>query len=166
MKEYQDLDFEFGDERLVGQQLAKEHIERLMGSGRISHAYLFSGPAGVGKTAFALAFAEVLNGIDHLTNLGNQAFSKKSTWFTHPDIHVFIPVPTSFTIDELRLRLEMLKKDPYEIVDFSLRPSITDESSSKNLRAFYPIDYFHEEIRPKAFLKPNEGRKTVIIMTG
>ncbi len=60
----------------------------------------------------------------------------------------------------------MLKKDPYEIVDFSLRPSITDESSSKNLRAFYPIDYFHDEIRPKAFLKPNEGRKTVIIMTG
>lgn len=166
MTEYQDLDFTFGDERLVGQQLAKEHIERLVSSGRISHAYLFSGPSGVGKTAFALAFAELLNGIDHLTNLGDQAFSKKSTWFTHPDIHVFIPVPTSFTVDELRLRLEMLKKDPYEIVDFSLRPSITDESSSKNLRAFYPIDYFHEEIRPKAFLKPNEGRKTVIIMTG
>ncbi len=166
MTEYQDLDFTFGDERLVGQHLAKEHIERLVASGRISHAYLFSGPSGVGKTAFALAFAELLNGIDHLTNLGDQAFSKKSTWFTHPDIHVFIPVPTSFTVEELRLRLEMLKKDPYEIVDFSLRPSITDESSSKNLRAFYPIDYFHEEIRPKAFLKPNEGRKTVIIMTG
>ena len=166
MTEYQDLDFTFGDERLVGQHLAKEHIERLVASGRISHAYLFSGPSGVGKTAFALAFAELLNGINHLTNLGDQAFSKKSTWFTHPDIHVFIPVPTSFTVDELRLRLEMLKKDPYEIVDFSLRPSMTDESSSKNLRAFYPIDYFHEEIRPKAFLKPNEGRKTVIIMTG
>lgn len=166
MTEYQDLNFEFGDRRLVGQQLAKEHIERLVASGRISHSYLFSGPSGVGKTAFTLAFAEVLNGISHLTDLGNQAFSKKSSWFTHPDIHVFIPVPTSVTIEELRLRLEMLKKDPYEIVDFSLRPSVTDESSSKNLRAFYPIDYFHDEIRPKAFLKPNEGRKTVIIMTG
>ncbi|NGP76868.1 AAA family ATPase [Balneolaceae bacterium YR4-1] len=166
MTDYQDLNFEFGDERLVGQQLAKEHIERLMTSGRVSHSYLFSGPSGVGKTAFALAFAEVLNGISHLTNLGDQTFSKKSSWFTHPDIHVFIPVPTSVTIEELRLRLEMLKKDPYEIVDFSLRPSMTDESSSKNLRAFYPIDYFHDEIRPKAFLKPNEGRKTVIIMTG
>lgn len=166
MTAYEDLDFDFGDERLVGQQLAKEHIERLIASGRISHSYLLSGPSGVGKTAFALAFAEVLNGISHLTNLRNQAFSKKSSWFTHPDIHVFIPVPTSVTIEELRLRLEMLKKDPYEIVDFSLRPSITDESSSKNLRAFYPIDYFHDEIRPKAFLKPNEGRKTVIIMTG
>lgn len=166
MTNYQDMNINFGDERLVGQHLAKEHIERIISSGRISHAYLFSGPSGIGKTAFALAFAEVLNGIDNLTSLGDHAFSKKSSWFTHPDIHVFIPVPTSVTVDELRLRLEMLKKDPYEIVDFSLRPSITDESSSKNLRAFYPIDYFHDEIRPKAFLKPNEGRKTVIIMTG
>lgn len=166
MTDYQDLNFNFGDQRLVGQQLAREHLERVISSGRISHAYLFSGPSGVGKTAFALAFAEILNGINHLTGLGNQTFSKKSSWFTHPDIHVFLPVPTSVTIEELRLRLEMLKKDPYEIVDFSLRPSIADENSSKNLRAFYPIDYFHEEIRPKAFLKPNEGRKTVIIMTG
>lgn len=165
MTNYQDLKFNFGDQRLVGQQLAKEHLERLIGSGRISHSYLFSGPSGVGKTAFALAFAEILNGISHLTNLGDQRFSKKSSWFTHPDIHVFLPVPTSVTIEELRMRLEMLKKDPYEVVDFSLRPSMTDENSSKNLRAFYPIDYFHEEIRPKAFLKPNEGRKTVIIMT-
>src|SRR5699024_2314242 len=29
----------------------------------------------------------------------------------------------------------------------------------------YPIDYFQDEIRPKAFLKPNEGKKTVIILT-
>lgn len=159
-------DLHFGDRRLVGQKLAKEHIERIIDSGRISHAYLFSGPSGVGKTAFALAFAEVLNGIDHLTDLGNGKFSKKPSWFHHPDIHMFLPVPSNITVDELRERLELLKKDPYEIVDFSLRPSVTDDSNSKNLSAFYPIDYFQEEIRPKAFLKPHEGRKTVIIMTG
>ena len=166
MTDYQDLDFDFGDRRLVGQSLAKEHIQRIIGSGRISHSYLFSGPKGVGKTAFALAFAEVINGVNHLTDLGNQKFSKKSSWFTHPDIHTFLPVPTNVTVDELRERLELLKEDPYEVVDFSLRPSLTDDESSKNKQAFYPIKYFHEEIRPKAFLKPNEGRKTVIIMTG
>lgn len=166
MSHFKNLRINFGNRRLVGQQLAKEHLQRIVGSGRISHAYLFSGPSGVGKTAFALAFAEILNGINHFTDLGEQQFSKKSSWFTHPDIHVFLPVPTSVTVDELRERLEMLRKDPYEIVDFSLRPSVTDEDSSKNLSAFYPIDYFHDEIRPKAFLKPNEGEKTVIIMTG
>ncbi|MDZ7692911.1 MAG: hypothetical protein U5K69_17600 [Balneolaceae bacterium] len=66
---------------------------------------------------------------------------------------------------ELRPRLELLSKDPYEIVNFRVRPSLTDSESSKNLRAFYPIDYFREYIRKKAYLTPNEGRKTVIILT-
>lgn len=166
MTAYKDLTFEFGNRRLVGQQFAREQIKRTVKSGRISHAYLFSGPPGSGKTAFALAFAELLNGVDNITDLGGQAFSKKSSWFTHPDIHVFLPVPTSVSVEELRNRLELLKKDPYEVVDFSLRPSLTNENSTSNKQAFYPIDYFREEIRPTAFLKPNEGKKTVIIMTG
>ncbi|MEL7834974.1 ATP-binding protein [Fodinibius sp. Rm-B-1B1-1] len=166
MIDYKDLSFSFGDRRLVGQSFAREQIERITHSGRISHAYLFSGPSGIGKTAFALAFAELINGVDHLTNLGSQAFSKKSTWFTHPDIHVFLPVPTNVSVEELRERLELLREDPYEIVDFSLRPSLTNEESTKNKRAFYPIDYFREEIRPTAYYKPNEGQKTVVIMTG
>lgn len=166
MNRYKDLSFDFGDRRLVGQQFAREQIERIVHSERINHSYLFSGPPGIGKTAFALAFAELINGVDHLTDLGNQAFSKKSSWFTHPDIHVFLPVPTNVSVEELRERLELLREDPYEIVDFSLRPSLTDEESTKNKRAFYPIDYFREEIRPSAYYKPNEGRKTVIIMTG
>lgn len=166
MIDYKDLTFNFGDRRLVGQDFAREQINRIIHSGRISHSYLFSGPPGIGKTAFALAFAELINGVDHLTDLGDQAFSKKSSWFTHPDIHVFLPVPTDVSVEELRERLELLREDPYEIVDFSLRPSLTNEESTKNKRAFYPIDYFREEIRPAAYFKPNEGRKTVIVMTG
>ncbi|NIT60576.1 MAG: AAA family ATPase [Aliifodinibius sp.] len=166
MIDYKDFTFDFGDRRLVGQSFAREQIKRIIQSGRISHSYLFSGPPGIGKTAFALAFAELINGVDHLTDLGDQAFSKKSSWFTHPDIHVFLPVPTNVSVEELRERLELLREDPYEIVDFSLRPSLTNEESTKNKRAFYPIDYFREEIRPAAYYKPNEGQKTVIIMTG
>jgi DNA polymerase-3 subunit delta' len=166
MTDITEISFSFGDRRLVGQQFAKEQIERIVDSGRISHSYLFSGPPGIGKTAFALAFAELINGVDHLTNLGDQAFSKKSSWFTHPDIHTFLPVPTNVSVEELRERLQLLRDDPYEIVDFSLRPSLTNEESTKNKRAFYPIDYFRDEIRPTAYYKPNEGRKTVVIMTG
>jgi len=166
MEHYSNFSFNFGDQRLVGQSFAREQIERILQSGRISHSYLFSGPPGIGKTAFALAFAELINGVDNLTDLGDQAFSKKSSWFTHPDIHVFLPVPTNVSVEELRSRLELLREDPYEIVDFSLRPSLTNEDSTKNKRAFYPIDYFREEIRPTAFYKPNEGQKTIVIMTG
>ncbi|SMO50773.1 ATP-binding protein [Fodinibius sediminis] len=167
---YSNLSFDFGDQRLVGQSFARKQIKRILQSGRISHAYLFSGSPGIGKKAFALAFAELINGVDNLTSLGEQAFSKKSSWFTHPDIHVFLPVPSSAVRNkniekELRPRLEMLRDDPYEVVDFSLRPSLTDDASSKNLQAFYPIDYFRDHIRKAARLKPNEGRKTIIMLT-
>lgn len=155
----------FGDRRLVGQQKAKHQVERILLSDRLAHSYLITGPEGSGKTAFALALAEVVNGVSHLTDLKDLAISKKSSWFTHPDIHVFIPLPSTVGTDELQSRLELLAKDPYEIVDFTLRPALNDAESSKNRRAFYPIDYYHNEIRPKSVYKPNEGRRTVIVLT-
>jgi DNA polymerase-3 subunit delta' len=158
------MNIKFGNRRIIGQNRAKEQVERMLASERISHAYLLSGPTGVGKTAFALALAEAINGVEHLSDLGEFKHSKKSSWFTHPDIHVFIPKPTSAKTEELRDRLELLSKDPYEIINFSQRPSLDDESS-KNLQAFYPIDYFREDIRPIAKLKPNEGDRIVIILT-
>ncbi len=156
---------QIGNQRLVGQKKARELLQRIINSERLGHAYLFSGPPGTGKTALGLAFAELINGISNLTDLRGQAFSKKSSWLNHPDIHVFLPVPTDYSADDLRERLSLLAADPYEVIDFSHRPSLEDEESSKSKQAFYPIDYFHREIRPKAFLKPNEGRKIVIMMT-
>src|SRR5690625_3688729 len=196
-------EIQFGNRRLVGQQNAREQISRIIASKRTGHAYLFTGPKGSGKMAFALAFAEVINGIDHFTDLKGGAFSKKSSWFNHPDIHVFFPIPkntsqseiqarigllhkdpyeiidfsllpvitaTGFTTNtlsqsEMQARIGLLHKDPYEIIDFSLRPVITEPGSSKNLQAFYPIDYYNQEIRPATFYKPNEGRKTVVILS-
>lgn len=159
------MNISFGNNRLIGQQRAKRQIERMLSSERVSHAYLISGAPGVGKTAFALAFAEAMNGVNNISELGDYKASKKSSWFSHPDIHVFIPMPTSAKIGDLRERLELLAKDPYEIINFSQRPSLNDDSSSKNLQAFYPIDYFRDEIRPIAKLRPNEGDRVVIIMT-
>jgi DNA polymerase-3 subunit delta' len=159
------MDFSFGNARLIGQKKAREKAQKILESGRIGHAYLISGGSGVGKTAFALAFAEYVNGISNLTQLGDAARSKKSSWFNHPDIHVFIPKPTMVSFAEVRERLEMLDKDPYEIIDFSQRPSLTDPSASKNRQAFYAIDYFRDEIRPATLLRPNEGDKTVVILT-
>ncbi len=161
---------EFGNRRLVGQSHAKQQISRILESGRASHAYLFTGQEGVGKLAFALAFAEFLNGIDNLTDLGGQARSKKSSWFRHPDIHLYIPLPTSVTnstssiSDEMQNRLGILEKDPYEIVDFKLRPVLDSDSSSMNKQAFYPIRFYHEHIRPVCNLKPNEGQYSIVII--
>ena len=46
---------------LIGQDRAIRFLHRALMTGRIAHAYLFTGPAGVGKRAAALAFAQALN---------------------------------------------------------------------------------------------------------
>ncbi|NBC25413.1 MAG: AAA family ATPase [Bacteroidetes bacterium] len=161
-----DKQINLGDRRIVGQSHALGQVEKIFQSDRLSHAYLLTGPPGSGKTAFALAMAEAINGVDNLTDLKGSARSRKSSWHSHPDIHLFIPLPTSSGTNELNERLKLLAEDPYEIVDFSLRPELSNDASSKNKRAFYYIDYYRDDIRPKTVLKPNEGRRTVIILTG
>lgn len=164
--EIKNLDISFGDRRLVGQKKAISQVEKILRSGRLSHSYLITGPEGAGKTAFALALAEIINGVDNYTDLKGTARSKKSSWYTHPDIHVFIPLPSKVGHEELLARLKLLSNDPYEIVDFTMRPVLTETESSKNLLAFYSIAYYHEEIRPRTVYKPNEGEKSVIVITG
>lgn len=158
-------DIRLGNRRLVGQWEARRKLEQTLRSGRLGHAYLLTGPAGSGKNALALAMAEWINGVDHLSDLGQDAFSAKSSWFHHPDIHFFMPLPTQTGTSELVSRLQMLAKDPYELVDFALRPSLTSDKQTSNRRAFYAIDYYREQIRPVTVLTPNEGRRTIVILS-
>lgn len=163
---YEAIDFTPGDRRLIGQQQARDQLKRMLQSGRLGHAYLMAGPSGSGKKALALCMAELVNGIDHLTNLGGRAFSKKSSWAMHPDIHMFVPLPGSRPdMTHLRERRDLLAEDPYEITDFSLRPDLSEDGSSKNKNAFYAIDYYKQQIQNVAFFKRNEGFRKVIIIS-
>lgn len=48
-------------DRLVGQEFVVSTLENALKEGRIAHAYLFSGPRGVGKTSSARLLAKALN---------------------------------------------------------------------------------------------------------
>lgn len=155
----------FAGNVLVGQPKARETIVRALGSNRLNHAYLFAGPEGTGKKVAALAMAEVINGVTNLTTLGTSAWSRKSNWLNHPDIHLFIPIPSTVSFQDIQQRISILAEDPYSIVDFGHMPDLNSQERSKNRKAFYPLAYYEKEIRPAAYLSPNEGKRTVIIIT-
>lgn len=156
---------DFGNNRIIGQPSVRQYLTNILDTGRHHHAYLFAGPQGVGKKALALAFAEALQGVSNLTDMGDRQTSNKPNWLGHPDIHMFIPRPTQLGATELQERIRMLAEDPYDIVDFSRRPHTGSEDDSKNRKAFYSVEYFSEEIRPLAYLKPHEGNLTIIILS-
>lgn len=52
-------------DEIVGQEHITDTLKRAIKSGRISHAYLFTGPRGVGKTSIARILAHELNGVEY-----------------------------------------------------------------------------------------------------
>tara|TARA_B100000575_G_scaffold262752_1_gene237393 strand:- start:7971 stop:9131 length:1161 start_codon:yes stop_codon:yes gene_type:complete len=147
----------FLSDDLIGQQRVKELLNNIIERDRISHAYLFSGSKGSGMLPFALRFAESINNSKNTPNI-------ESSWQKHPDIHVFIPMPSSAGSQERNERLEWLSEDNYNLIEYADRPD-SDKERSKNRQAFYSIDYFRSEIRPVTRLRPYQGKKVVVIMT-
>ena len=48
-------------DEMVGQEVVATTLKQAVASGKISHAYLFSGPRGTGKTSAAKIFAKAMN---------------------------------------------------------------------------------------------------------
>jgi DNA polymerase-3 subunit gamma/tau len=50
---------------IIGQEHITQTLEKALKSGRLSHAYLFTGPRGVGKTSIARILAHEINGLPY-----------------------------------------------------------------------------------------------------
>ena len=70
------------------QQKARNHFRNSLLNNRLAHAYLFYGPEGTGKDAFALELAKTLNCKDGETRPCYTCPScQKIAHFNHPDVH-------------------------------------------------------------------------------
>jgi DNA polymerase-3 subunit gamma/tau len=54
---------------IVGQEHIVKPLQKSVESGKIAHAYLFTGPRGTGKTSIARIFAFAINGMDYADQL-------------------------------------------------------------------------------------------------
>ncbi|TVQ52571.1 MAG: AAA family ATPase [Phycisphaerales bacterium] len=81
--------------RILGQPRAIDVLQASLRSGRIHHAWIFSGPPGVGKFTTAVEFARILLAPDAGPNLSGMIeadpegkTSRLIDAATHPDLHV------------------------------------------------------------------------------
>ncbi|HKV44774.1 MAG TPA: DNA polymerase III subunit delta', partial [bacterium] len=77
---------------LIGQPHARRLLQGALRSGRISHAYLFVGPSGVGRQTAARAFAQaLLCAVGGDDACGACPACRKVAAGTHPDLRVITP---------------------------------------------------------------------------
>jgi DNA polymerase-3 subunit delta' len=96
---------------IVGQALAVSILTRSLEQGA-SHAYLFSGPPGVGKSEAALAFAAGL--VCTEGGCGVCDTCRRVLEGLHPDVEILIPEGNFFRIEEIReINLHAVYR-PYE----------------------------------------------------
>ena len=79
-------------EAIEDQPRAVALLRRALEGGRVAHAYAFVGPAGSGRTATALAFAQALL-CETSAGCGRCRPCSLVLARRHPDLHVIIPTP-------------------------------------------------------------------------
>ncbi len=72
---------------LLGHQWAVQLLNKHLETNRIRHAYLITGPRGIGRRTLGLRFAQVLNAPDHRYHPDDPA-SKQFANMQHPDLSV------------------------------------------------------------------------------
>ena len=171
---------------LLGQNAASEFLTGVVRQGRPSTAYLFQGPAGVGKGTAALAFARALLCEKAAGGAGDAcddcAACRKTASLQHPDLKFLFPVSgeereLDTTIAET---LQGLREDPFFVFAYekaaSIRISMTREllrelsfapyESSRRVVVLRDADRMRED-QYSALLKTLEepGAATVWVLT-
>ena len=95
---------------ILGQDRAVSFLRSAWRTGRLSQAYCFAGPAGVGKRTTALALAQAINCLapggaasEMADACGQCVACRKITAGNHPDVSELRPEEkTVITIDQIR----------------------------------------------------------------
>ena len=119
----------FGD--IKGQDRAVTFLKNAASSGRVSHAYIFLGPSGVGKKLAALNFAKALNCLSEarMRPCDECASCRKADNGNHPDIMLLKPEKgaASFKIEKIR---ELINQTALKAYEGRRKVYIIDEASS------------------------------------
>ncbi len=88
--------------QLIGHDWAVQLLSESVARERLSHAYLFTGPPGVGKTALALNFAQAILCQSSEPPCQECATCRQIAALRHPDVRVVEPDGATFKIGQVR----------------------------------------------------------------
>lgn len=97
---------------IVGHKQAVRMLNKAVSSGRVAHAYLFAGPAGVGKETTAISFARALLCSYPVEGdaCGSCRDCRQLCSGNHPDFYLVEPSGLSIRIEQVR---EIQRRIPY-----------------------------------------------------
>lgn len=111
---------------ILGQTRALETLRASIASGRVHHAWVFSGPAGVGKFTTAFAFGAMLLDPTLAPNLAGELEVDDSSPTramiaagTHPDLHIITKELAAYS-DDRQVRERKLITIPKDVIDAHL----------------------------------------------
>ncbi len=162
-----------GWEIVVGQERVKTILRNALRNNRLAHAYLFSGPAGAGMEAAAIALARaVLCGAADGAPCGSCAACGHTAALQHPNLHLHFPLPvgkgekaddgplarlTPAEIEQVRREISAKAADPYHRISVP-RANQVKVNSIRELRRRASLGSF--DGGPAVFLVFDAGEMT------
>jgi DNA polymerase-3 subunit delta' len=122
-----------GWEPVIGQEHVQEVLQQALAKGRLGHAYLFSGPEGLGQEKVLDALAASLScSVNILKPCGECEGCRAYAGGNHPDLHRVVPDGASIKLDQIRSLQQILSLHPYL---GSYRVCIVDGAEAMTIQA-------------------------------
>ncbi|KRE95904.1 ATPase [Paenibacillus sp. Soil766] len=128
---------------IPGQAAAKQLLQNGLRQDRLSHAYIFSGPVGTGRSEMAIALAKAIycqNGTEDAC--GECLECRKVEHGNHPDLHTVAPEGASIKIEQIR---ELQKEFAYRATASGTKIYVLYHAEKMTVQAANSLLKFLEE---------------------